>query len=87
MADARCDYLLTVEMKEASSGYVSGFFNLFDIRKPGNIGWRPDLEVLETRSMDDFPELSDKPTNFKLSYFLQSLRLLITGDRTIPTPL
>ena len=87
MADARCDYLLTVEMKDASSGYVSGFFYLFDIRKPDNIGWRPDLEVLDTRPMDGFPELNDKPTNFKLSYFLQSLRLLITGDRKVPPPL
>ncbi len=87
MADARCDYLLTVEMKDTSSGYVSGFFYLFDIRKPGNIGWRPDLETLDTRSMVDFPELNAKPTNFKLSYFLQSLRLLITGDRKVPSPL
>ncbi len=86
MADARCNYLLTVEMQNTSSGYVSGFFYLFDIRKPGNIEWRPDLEVLETRSMDDFPELSDKPDNFKLRYFLQSLRLLILGERKVPLP-
>ena len=87
MANARCDYLLTVEMKDASSGYVSGFFYLFDIRKPGNIGWRPDLEVLDTRSMDGFPELSGKLANFKLRYFLQSLRLLIMNDRKVPSPL
>ena len=87
MADARCDYLLTVEMKDTSSGYVNGFFYLFDIRKPGNIEWRPDLEVLETRSMDEFPELSKKPGNFKLRYFLQSLKLLIMGDRKVPPPL
>lgn len=87
MADARCDYLLTVEMKDTSSGYVNGFFYLFDIRKPGNTEWRPDLEVLETRSMDDFPELSEKPGNFKLRYFLQSIRLLIMGDRKVPPPL
>ncbi|MEN8209115.1 MAG: hypothetical protein ABFR50_07670 [Candidatus Fermentibacteria bacterium] len=87
MADARCDYLLTVEMKNTSSGYVSGFFYLFDIRKPGNIGWRPDLQVLKTRSMDDFPELNHKSDNFKLSYFLQSLRLLIMGDRKVPLPI
>ncbi len=53
MADARCDYLLTVEMEDVSSGYVNGFFYLFDIRKPGNIEWRPDLDALDTRSMDD----------------------------------
>ncbi len=87
MADARCDYLLTVEMKDTSSGFVNGFFYLFDIRKPGNIEWRPDLEVLDTRSMDDFPELREKPGNFKLRYFLQSLRLLIMGDRKVPPPL
>ncbi len=87
MADARCDYLLTVEIEGTSSGYVNGFFYLFDIRKPGNIEWRPDLEVLDTRSMDDFPELSGKPPNFKLRYFLQSLRLLIMGDMKAPTPL
>jgi len=86
MAGARCDYLLTVEMEDASSGYVNGFFYLFDIRKPGNIEWRPDLEVLETRSMDSFPELSDKPDNFKLRYFLQSLRLLILSDRKVLPP-
>jgi len=87
MADARSDYLLTVEMENSSSGYVSGFFYLFDIRKPGNIAWRPDLEVLDTRSMDDFPELTEKPGNFKLRYFLQSLRLLILGDRKVPLPI
>ena len=87
MADARCDYLLTVEMKDTSSGYVSGFFYLFDIRKPGNVEWRPDLEVLDTRSMDNFPELSEISGNFKLRYFLQSLRLLIMGDRKAPLPI
>ena len=86
MAEARCDYLLTVELKDNASGYVSGFFYLFDIRKPGNIEWRPDLEILDTRPMDDFPELSGKPDNFKLRYFLQSLRLLIMGDRIVPPP-
>ncbi|RKZ08075.1 hypothetical protein DRQ25_09965 [Candidatus Fermentibacteria bacterium] len=87
MADARCDYLLTVEMKDTSSGYVSGFFYLFDIRKPGTIEWRPDLEVLNTRSMDNFPELSENSGNFKLRFFLQSLRLLIMGDRKVPHPI
>ena len=87
LANARCDYLLTVEMEDTTSGYVNGFFYLFDIRKPGNIEWRPDLEVLDTRSMDDFPELSKKPGNFKLRFFLQSLRLLIMGDRKVPPPL
>lgn len=87
MADARCDYLLTVEMENDFSGYVNGFFYLFDIRKPGNIDWRPELEALDTRSMDDFPELSEKPDNFKLRYFLQSLRLLIMNDRKVPPPL
>lgn len=86
MADARCDYLVTVEMKGTASGFVNGFFYLFDIRKPGNIGWRPDLEALDTRSMDDFPELSGNPGNIKLSYFLQSLRLLVLGERKVPLP-
>ncbi|NOQ21094.1 MAG: hypothetical protein GQ565_00385 [Candidatus Aegiribacteria sp.] len=87
LAKAGCDYLLTVEMMDTSSGYVKGFFCLFDIRKPGNIGWRPDLKALDTRSMDEFPELQKKPQNFRLSYFLQSLRLLIMGDRKVPLPL
>jgi hypothetical protein len=87
MAKAKCDYLLTVEMKDTASGYVNGFFNLFDIRKPGNIDWRPDLEILETRSMDDFPELNEKPEHFRLSYIFNSLRLLITNDKKIPPPL
>ncbi|MCK5117272.1 MAG: hypothetical protein KAR44_11780 [Candidatus Aegiribacteria sp.] len=87
MANARCDYLLTVDMQDASSGHVSGFFYLFDIRKPGNIEWRPDLDILDTRSMDDFPELQKIPRNFRLSYFLQSLRLLIMGDRKVPLPI
>ena len=87
MANARCDYLLTVEMADTSSGYVSGFFYLLDIRKPGNIGWRPDLEVLDTRSIDDFPEIREIPNNFKLRYFLESLRLLIMSDRKVPLPI
>ncbi len=87
MANSRCDYLLTVEMDTDTSGYIQGFFNLFDIRKPGNIEWRPDLEVLDPREMKTFPELTEKPDNFKLRYFLQSLRLLIMNDRKVPPPL
>jgi len=86
MAKARCEYLLTVEMKDDSSGYVDGFFYLFDIRKPGNIDWRPDLKVLCLREMESFPELCEKPDHFRLSYFLSSLRLLITGDPKAPIP-
>ena len=87
MAKAKCDYLLTIEMENDSSGYVQGFFNLFDIRKPENIEWRPDLEVLETRSMNDFPEFNEKPEHFRLNYILNSLRLLIMNDRKVPPPL
>ncbi|MCD4777228.1 MAG: hypothetical protein K8S15_14415 [Candidatus Aegiribacteria sp.] len=87
MAKAKCDYLLTVEMENDSSGYIQGFFNLFDIRKPGNIEWRPDLGVLQTRSMDDFPELNEKPDHFRLNYILNSLRLLIMNDKKVPPPL
>lgn len=87
MAKAKCDYLLTVEMEDDARGYVNGFFYLFDIRKPGNIEWRPDLEVLDPRKMVAFPELHKKPEHFKLSYFLQSLRLLLMNDRKVPPPL
>ncbi len=87
MANARCDYLLIVKMEDTYSGYVNGFFYLFDIRKPGNIEWRPDLELLNTREMDTFPELRAEPGNFRLIYFLQSLRLLIMNDRKAPPPL
>ncbi len=87
MAKARCDYLLIVEMEDAYSGYVKGFFYLFDIRKPGNIEWRPDLNVLDPRSMDDFPELNAKPDNFRFSCLCKSLRLLIMGDRKVPLPI
>ena len=87
MADARCDYLLTVEMKDTFSGHVNGFFYLFDIRKPGNIEWRPELEVLNTRSMDDFPEFRKKPENFRFRYLLESLRILIMNDRKVPPPM
>ena len=86
MAKAKCDYLLTVEMRDDSSGGVSGFFYLMDIHRPGNIEWRPDLETLYSRGMDTFPELIEKPHNFRLRYFLGSLRLLIMGDRNVPPP-
>ena len=69
-----------------SSGGVSGFFYLMDIHRPGNIEWRPDLETLYSRGMDTFPELIEKPHNFRLRYFLGSLRLLIMGDRKVPSP-
>jgi len=84
MAKARCDYLMTVKMETVSSGYVNGYFLLFDIRKPGNIGWRPDLEVLDLRKMETFPE--NKPDHFRLSYFLNSLKLLIMNDLKVPPP-
>lgn len=87
MAHARCDYLLTVEMEDYSSGYVKGFFYLFDIRKPGNIEWRPDLNFFDPRSMDDFPELNERPDNFRFSYLCKSIRLLIMGDREVPFPI
>jgi hypothetical protein len=87
MAGAKCDYLLSVVMTGGTSGHVKGYFYLFDIRKPDNIEWRPDIENLELRKMDTFPELACKPRHLRLSYFLKSLRLLLAGEVAAPHPM
>ncbi len=86
MAEAKCEYLLSVEMEDSSSGCIKGYFKLSDIRKPGNIAWRPDLEILTLRKMDTFPELRGKAGHFRLKYLLNSIRLLLAGDRDVPPP-
>jgi len=86
MAAARCDYLLKVVMEGESSGNVDGFFTLFDVRKPGDLLWKPDLEMLETRPMEEFPELAMKPEHFRRSYILGSLILLLMSELKTPPP-
>lgn len=86
MAAARCHYLLKVIMNSETSGEPDGFFGLFDIRKPGELDWRPDLETLETRPMDEFPELDRRPANFRRSYILGSLKLLLLSELRVPPP-
>jgi hypothetical protein len=86
MARAKCDYLIKVELAEVS-GHPAGFFFLHDLRNPDNLLWVPDLSELVTRPMCEFPELSNTPRRFHLSYLIGSLRLLLTGDPAVPPPL
>jgi hypothetical protein len=86
MAAGRCHYLLKVSMKSGTSGEPEGFFELFDVRKPGELDWRPDLMMLEVRPMDEFPELDRRPANFRRSYILGSLKLLLLSELKVPPP-
>ncbi len=87
MARAKCDYLIRFEMDDERSGRPDGFFYLDDIRNPRSLLWIPDLQGMVMRSMEDFPELTDKPENFRMQYLIGSLRLLIRGDPQVPPPL
>jgi len=84
MAAARCQYLVRVRMDSDYTGTAAGYFNLRDMRMPGNILWKPDLQRLEPRTMDNFPELARRPRHFRISYILGSLRLLLAGEPSVP---
>lgn len=86
LAAAKCHYVIAVGMEDELSGSMDGYFNIFDIRKPGNVRWRPGLDQLELRSMEEFPELEDRPDRFRLSYFLGSLKLLLLGELPVLEP-
>ena len=86
MAAARCQYLVRVRMDSDLKGEAAGYFHLRDMRMPGNILWKPDLQRLEPRRMDDFPELTCKPRHFRRSYILGSLKLLLAGEPAVPDP-
>ncbi|MFO8182643.1 MAG: hypothetical protein R6U39_00580 [Candidatus Aegiribacteria sp.] len=86
MARAKCEYLLKVVMEDDLRGDVEGFFTLFDIRKPGDIGWTPDLDLLETRPMEGFPEMARRPAHFRPAFLLGSLKLLVMGELKAPPP-
>lgn len=86
MARAKCEYLLKVEMEGERRGHVAGFFTLFDIRKPGDMYWTPDLDLLETRPMGGFPELARRPARFRPACLLGSLKLLVMGELKVPPP-
>ncbi|MBD3277142.1 MAG: hypothetical protein GF388_02485, partial [Candidatus Aegiribacteria sp.] len=86
LAAAKCHYVIAMRMESELSGEMEGYFSIFDIRKPGNVRWRPRLDELELRSIDEFPELKDRPASFRLSYFLGSLKLLLLGDLPVVGP-
>lgn len=87
MASAKCDYLILVGLRNGRCGAVEGYFKLHDLRKPGDLLWAPDLETLEPRAIEEFPELVRRPACFRRSCFLGSLRLLIGGELPVPPPL
>lgn len=87
MATAKCDYLLHVVPEGERSGSVDGYLMLRDIRKPGDLSWLPDLDSLELRPMEEFPELGTRPDHYRLSYIMGSLALLFRGELPVPAPL
>ncbi|OPL17601.1 MAG: hypothetical protein AVO35_09220 [Candidatus Aegiribacteria sp. MLS_C] len=87
MASARCDYLLLVRLREGRHGTVEGYFMLHDLRKPGDLLWEPDLDALEPRPMEGFPELAVKPSGFRRSYLVGTMRLLMRGELPVPPPI
>lgn len=87
MVKAECDYLIIVEPSDSYSGTIKGFLYSFDIRRPGRLNFRYEIADLETRGMEHFPELLNRPDRFRSAYFFGSLRLLIQGNLRTPQPL